>query len=343
MTIAISLVVGDGVVIGTDSATSIILPGEKYHNIYSNAEKSINLVKGLPIGLMTYGIGSLGMLSIASHARVLRQLLSGDADAPVVDASWALDPRNYTMEDVANRTRQFFFGTYSQWFGTPPAAGEDGDEEEAPVQPAEGSDPDPVGPAPKYPPLGLVLAGFSAGSYYPEVWSIEIDDGMCPSPMRLVSEGQAPAVNFWAQPEALTRLVYGYSEEVAQRLLDAGLPIETVRSLLLAETPLAHAGMPIQDAIDLVRYLADVTAGYLRFKPGAPVVGPPIDIAVITRHQGFRWVSRKHYYTRELNVDEPFTVITQPARNGETSHAKPTAPSAVDPARAGKAGPTPAP
>lgn len=59
--------------------------------------------------------------------------------------------------------------------------------------------------------------------------------------------------------------------------------------------------MPIQDAIDLVAYLAEVTAGYMRFKPGIPTVAAPIDIATITRFQGFKWVRRKHYYPAKLN------------------------------------------
>ena len=59
--------------------------------------------------------------------------------------------------------------------------------------------------------------------------------------------------------------------------------------------------MPIQDAIDLVEYLSDVTARYFRFAPGEPVVAHPIDIATITRYEGFKWVKRKHYFTPELN------------------------------------------
>lgn len=63
--------------------------------------------------------------------------------------------------------------------------------------------------------------------------------------------------------------------------------------------------MPIQDAIDLVRYLVQGTEGWTRFKPGAPTVHEPIDIAAITYHEGFRWVQRKHYYSAELNPPQP--------------------------------------
>jgi hypothetical protein len=95
--------------------------------------------------------------------------------------------------------------------------------------------------------------------------------------------------------------VYGWSPEAHQRLVAAGLAPDAADQFLLSLTHLAHPGMPIQDAIDLVKYLADVTVGYVRFKQGAPTVAPPIDIAAITTHQGFKWVERKHYYRQELN------------------------------------------
>ena len=95
--------------------------------------------------------------------------------------------------------------------------------------------------------------------------------------------------------------MYGWSPEAQQRLVSAGVPAETADRFLVSRTELAHPGMPVQDAIDLVRYLAEVTVGYVRFKQGAPTVAPPIDVAAITRHQGFKWVSRKHFYSPELN------------------------------------------
>jgi hypothetical protein len=63
--------------------------------------------------------------------------------------------------------------------------------------------------------------------------------------------------------------------------------------------------MPIQDAIDLVHFLIDVTCGFVRFAPGPATVAQPIDSAAITRHEGFRWVRRKHYYSSTLNLPIP--------------------------------------
>ena len=51
-----------------------------------------------------------------------------------------------------------------------------------------------------------------------------------------------------------------------------------------------------------VKFLADISVNSSRFVPGAQVIGGPIDIAVITKHEGFKWISRKHYYNQNLNI-----------------------------------------
>lgn len=117
MTIAICLKVGDGVVLGTDSATSLIGENDEYYNIYLSGEKTINMVKGLPIGLMTYGLGALMGLSIGSLARDLRNRLS--VPSPLYP-DWALDVDSYTMEEVADRVKLFFYDEmYVLEYGTP--------------------------------------------------------------------------------------------------------------------------------------------------------------------------------------------------------------------------------
>ena len=65
---------------------------------------------------------------------------------------------------------------------------------------------------------------------------------------------------------------------------------------------LVMPAMPIQDAIDLARYLVETTMGFSKFSIArAKTVGGPIEIAAITKHEGFRWVARKHFYSDSLN------------------------------------------
>jgi hypothetical protein len=59
--------------------------------------------------------------------------------------------------------------------------------------------------------------------------------------------------------------------------------------------------MPFQDALDLAEFMVDATIKMTRFVPGASIVGGPIELAGITKHEGFKWVRRKHYYSASLN------------------------------------------
>ncbi|MFZ2227485.1 MAG: hypothetical protein WA090_07365 [Candidatus Nanopelagicaceae bacterium] len=77
MTIEIAVKVHDGLVLAADSATTLLQRDSngqtKETNIYNNANKVMNLYKGLPIGLMSWGLGSIGSSSISTLGKDLRQ------------------------------------------------------------------------------------------------------------------------------------------------------------------------------------------------------------------------------------------------------------------------------
>ena len=85
--------------------------------------------------------------------------------------------------------------------------------------------------------------------------------------------------------------------EVAKADVPKAIPV--LQSKL--EINVAPPAMPMQDAIDLAEFLVHTTIMFSRFKAGAPTVGGAIEIAAISKHEGFRWVRRKHYYPPELN------------------------------------------
>jgi ABC-type branched-subunit amino acid transport system substrate-binding protein len=66
---------------------------------------------------------------------------------------------------------------------------------------------------------------------------------------------------------------------------------------------LIEPSMPTQDAIALTEFLAETVKGYVRFLPGPDTVGGSTDVAVVTKHEGFKWIRRKHYYPPSLNVE----------------------------------------
>lgn len=277
MTIAIALKVGDGIVLGADSASTLAGPNGVV-NVYFNAEKLFNLVKGWPIGAVTYGLGGLDGRSISSLAKDLRKELQPGSKT-------ALDAASYTIEEVAHRVRSFFY--------------EDRYAKQMPLRYAEPGGAEVI----SFPPMGFLVAGFSAGQSHPEVWQVEIlSDGTSPPPQQLLDQSQSDAV--WrGQPEALNRVMRGWSAQVHAGLTRSGIPAPEVERFLrsLVVEPLIAPAMPLHDAIDLVHYMVDTTVGFVRFTPGPPSVHGPTDSAAITLHEGFRWVRRKHYYSVELN------------------------------------------
>lgn len=267
MTIIVSVKIHDGVVMAADSATTFYLndvPGQ----IYLNANKIVNLYKGLPIGVMTCGRGGIGQASIATLLKDLREKLGergGDA---------AFDPQDYTMESVADRVRAFF------------------------VQRAEVAGFDAF--------LKLRICGYSAGRPSPEVWEVMLKDGEAPAPTCIQQEIDI-GPRWDGEYDAMDRIIFGlgtnfvgalvklgHSEEQAAKLKDDLFPA-LVESLILPAAP-------IQDAIALARYMVETTMGFIRFSvTRTKTVGGPIEIAAITKHEGFRWVERKHFFPQALN------------------------------------------
>jgi hypothetical protein len=275
VTIIVAVKINDGIVVASDSATSFFRKDEKFVQSYDSANKIFNLCKGLPIGAATCGAGNIGNASISTLSKDLRERFQGKAPR---FTDWRLDPDSYTMEGVARKAREFLL-----------KAVEENEE-----------------------PLGLVywVFGYSSHRPLPELWGIYFNGKDCADPILMAAEA-------WCGPrwagaeEALDRLILGRTQAIVENAEKTGLDREKVSAALqrmnsdLVE-PLVMAAMPVQDAIDLARYLVDVTAGFMRFSIGRPkTVGGPVEVAAITKHEGFKWVARKHFYDSGLNPGMP--------------------------------------
>ncbi|HXY06664.1 MAG TPA: hypothetical protein VEI52_02325 [Terriglobales bacterium] len=292
MTIAISIKINDGLVLASDSASTLLGATPEgqlgVFNVYNNAAKVFNLRKGLPIGAITWGTGSIGQASISTIIKDLRQIFThGDEKRP----GWQLDPDDYSVELVAKRLKEFVFDElYTAAF------------KEFPHQ---------------KPDLGFIVAGYSAKAPMADEFQIDIQNGQCKGP-RAVRGREQIGMTWGGDPEALNRLVAGVSSGLPTLLQNlfkvspAQLPqtMQVIQQNLAA--PLVLPAMPLQDAIDLAEFLVDVTIKFSRFMPGAPTVGGPIEIAAISKHEGFRWVRRKYYFDRELNPEQEFPRVYTP-------------------------------
>ena len=262
MTIAIALKINDGIVLATDSASTIV--GEEIENgvhsvrhTYFTADKLFNLKKGSRIGAMTWGNGSINNESISTLIKDFRK---------------ESEKKEYnSVEAIVNDFKSFLENKI-----TPETS------------------------------LGFLIAGYSKGEGHPEMFLININNGNIEEPTPLNADDPL-SISWFGETSFLTRLLLGFDERLFEIFEDNGLDSETINNIFTdcnekLQLPLGVPAMPIKDAIDLVKFLADISVNSSRFVPGPQVIGGPIDIAVITKHEGFKWIQRKHYYDKDLNL-----------------------------------------
>jgi hypothetical protein len=302
MSIAIVIGVHDGVVIASDSASTLmvsIAPGALtgVANIYNNANKIFNLYKGKPIGCVAYGQGSIGNSSIGTLIKDLRKLLMNENNSVNLDDLTSkhlkFDPNHYTMEGVSEIVAAFL-------------------EDECEKQPA----PNRSGLN-----IGVLFGGYSTDQSLGETWHVEIRTGKA-LPVKLMRKPEEPGISWGGQSEVIQRIILGYSPSLFAVLASVSdgqgqtpVTAEALSSQLSPilstklQAPLVFPPMPIQDAIDLAEFLVHSAIMYSRFHPGPQVVGGQMEIAAITKHEGFKWIKRKHYYDGSLNREPQHVVV----------------------------------
>lgn len=285
MTIALSVKINDGVVLATDSASTVMgaAPGGLgVLNVYDNANKAFNLLKGCPIGAVTWGAGGIGNASISSLVKDFRNLLKEGPEGP---DGYRLNQHEYTIEEVATKLRRFIYEeNYVGAFANLPPE--------------------------QKPPLGFIIAGYAQpNGKHADEYAVVIDQGNCGPPNALRRSDESGI--FWAgMGESLNRLILGFGTALPNVLQqNLGVPVNQIPAAMQVlqqalGAQLAISAMPLKDAIDLAEFLADVAIKFSKFSPGANVVGGPIEIAAISKHEGFKWVKRKFYFDRNLTPDE---------------------------------------
>jgi hypothetical protein len=276
MTVCVAIKVHDCIVFAADSATSLVSSNggraSYISNVYFHGNKVFNLKKGLPIAAMTCGMGNIGPVSISTLAKDFRDLLTDG------DKNWKIDDKKYTIEEVAEKARAFFFEEkYSKLEAT--SAGDHSFE--------------------------FWIGGNDARETHGEIWKVLISNGKCAEPKKIAGKSDFNMF-FGGQPEAINRLVLGYSQKLPDALKSVGIKGNQLRLLIdhiesFTYNPLSIPAMPIQDAIDLADFLVDLTTRFVRFQLGADTVGGETDICAVTKHEGFKWIRRKNWYPLTLN------------------------------------------
>lgn len=269
MSIAVAVKVNDGLVLAADSTVVISggAPGgpPTILKTYDHGRKLAD-IKDYPIGTLTWGVSTLGSRTIESLISEYEFSLPSAQDPQA---------QGFQVRTIAENLRLFLRQRYEAEFGL--------------ISPQA---------APRLPSLGILVSGYSAGSYFPEQYLFDfplIPELQVRHPNKPNGDPEFGA-DWFGQNDTITRLIKGADPRLAAILADRlKMPSDEIWRLLSQfEYRIALEGMPLQDAIDLAVYLVETTIGRHRFVIGTQACGGAIDLAVITP-QGFTWVSRKDW------------------------------------------------
>ena len=268
MTVCVGIVVRQCVVFAADSAITVTAGTApsgtaSVVNIWNHGNKVFNLRRNLPIVGMTAGMASFGSIPISVLAKELRRELT--------EGSNRLEEASYTIEEVANKANDFFFVHYFN---------------EKPPEPNE---------------FSFWVGGYGSSDTLGEIWSIHFENGK-QKPVKRIQQLPGQVLALGGQSDAIFRLMTGFDLSIGNALAANGVDPDIITNAALpAFNPLVNPTMPVQDAINLADFMVDLTKKYLAFSPGSNSVAGETDIAVVTRHERFKWIRRKHHYPLNLN------------------------------------------
>jgi hypothetical protein len=187
---------------------------------------------------------------------------------------------------------------------------------------------------------GFVFAGFGKSDLFPTLHSIEVD-GIYFESFRVIRNevtdidrrGDTAAVVPFAQTDMAERFIFGIDDSseqalekimmgmvsdilnsrprtfpaaVREQLQDAArarfrLGVEELKARSEQNLKGVVDHLSKKELADVAYSLVELTSRKRRYSSDPETVGGPIDVAILTRSEGFIWVRRKHYFDAELN------------------------------------------
>ncbi len=234
---------------------------------FDNATKLLK-VKGQEfVGAVTYGAGAIGR----SGAQGLQEVRTAHSYIPEFETSLAGSAR-LTVEQFAQRLSDFFM---QRW-------------REA-VMPI---------PAPPGQDMVFLVAGYDDGEAYGKVFEVFVPSK--PNPRETVPAGQFGAT-WGGQHQIVSRMMNGFdvmAPKVVRDFLQAPAPVGQpdplemeLKTKLVTKIPWQF--LPLQDCVDLSIFLISATITLQKWTVDIRGVGGAIDVATVTRTEGFKYVQQK--------------------------------------------------
>ena len=299
MTAEIAVMNQEAVALAADSAVTIVDgENEEVTKIFTSANKLFALSQYHPVGIMIYGNTRLGEVPWETVIKLYRDHLGTEGRETIED---------YTLDFIR------FIDVQASKFRI--------DQEGV-----------------RWPRSGIVIAGFGESEIYPAIVSVEVLGFRGQLMYRqekpsIAIEGIEALILPYAQKEVVQGFMNGVEPSYKSKLLEI---FEIILSRLLAETlretdrdvsrALEYAMVTLHKELDSIEWeeyaepvlgtIADMPKSELPAVAEALVglqslkrkvseehetVGGPIDVALISKGDGFIWIKRKHYFDPAIN------------------------------------------
>ena len=266
MSIVACVKVQDGIALGCDSATQI--SGRDPQGNIGVLKVYENARKLFRFQELPVGILTYGIGNIGAKSiqTILREF----------NKEYSPNVENYTVEEISNQLLDFIVKLYNEIFESQPVA--------------------------KRPVLGIYVAGYSSNKPLGEEWEFRI-------PVDKKAKQVRPAEKTGASWRGIeipfTRLYFGYDPRAIIDLVKSGIDEKKVRDVFKAyQAAVVFDGMPVKDAVNLIKFVLRTTIGLNSFEIGAPSCSEPIQVAVINAADGFNWTDdRPILYHKGGNYD----------------------------------------
>lgn len=273
MSVVLVVKVSEGLALAADSATTLQGRVETHEGslegilkTYYNARKLLQ-IGDFPIGVLHWGQAFVGLRTIESLVREWEYHNRWQSQEDYEEEHH----EDFSVHNCTEGLREHFSEVYSEEFGS--LAHEE------------------------KPRLGVMVAGYSKGKFFPEIWRFVLPDDL---------EGkvhnQRPDIdgkpNFGASwfgtTEPIIRLHFGRDDAVLQRLSEKfEIPDEEIQETIKPlEYQVPFAVMPLQEALEYAYFMVNVAIGRYRFVVGPQLSGGEIELAAITQRE-FNWERRK--------------------------------------------------
>ena len=268
----------EGIVLAVDSRVTLFSKGEIvlgvpqiFHTTYDNATKLLKISGQRYLGAITYGVGSIGQGEPRTAHSFIPEFEDELAKDPqlIEEGEHGLVVRRLGVFEFAQRLSSFF---QRQWI----ASGEQFFTNEDMV---------------------FVVAGYDAGEAYGKVFDFLIPNRPTPIEQHAGTFG----VLWGGQADIVGKLLQGYAPNlpflIQQKyaLTDKERDEFTAEFALQTASPIPYQFLPLQDCIDFSSFLIRTTIDLQKWQGGNTFrgVGGAIDIAAITRVEGFRAIQEK--------------------------------------------------